>query len=292
MSLGARYFFDHLSHTDKLWLVEQLNQSIKAPPDNWSNWYLKVNGATIKMGWVPYLRLEQMSSGLSDFRCIDGQWQWIVHDQGFDTISHDLQEWLRIQHVLQRMEEWRYEFQDFFISNSMDSNPTAESELPVFKVERGGFAHLGITSRAIHVNGFTDQGQILVGQRSRTKSIDPGLFDNLMAGGMLSGETWKMSFERELFEETGLDARQWPSVNCLGSLLSQQTVGQCFRSEKLFVVNLDVPSYVQPMNQDGEVQCFEVFEPHEAIERMRLNQFTRDGVLTLAFGLLNDHAGC
>jgi isopentenyldiphosphate isomerase len=291
MSFRSRYFFDHLSITDRKWLIEQLSQASQMPSDDWRIWHLNANGSPIKMGWVPHDRLEQMSSGLADFRCIDGQWHWIVQDQSFDAISHDLQEWLRIQHDLQKMNEWRYELQDFFISNLADPHPTAENELPIFKVERGGFPHLGITSRAIHVNGFTDKGQILVGKRSKNKSIDPGLFDNLMAGGMLTGETWKMCFERELLEEAGLDAKQWPSVSCLGSFLSQQAETECFRSEKLYVINLDVPGDVQPMNQDGEVQCFELFDPHETIERMRQNQFTRDGVLTLAYGLLNDFSG-
>ena len=61
-----------------------------------------------------------------------------------------------------------------------------------FRLERAAFRTFGLRSAAVHINGFTKAGTLWLGRRSQNKATDPGLLDNLAAGGISADETpWK-----------------------------------------------------------------------------------------------------
>ena len=78
------------------------------------------------------------------------------------------------------------------------------------QVDRGALPVLGIGAEGVHVNGFVrraDGGVSLwVATRSRSKALDPGLLDHLVAGGICAGMDAAGTLEKEAWEEAGVPA--------------------------------------------------------------------------------------
>jgi len=64
-------------------------------------------------------------------------------------------------------------------------------------VERAVVRVLGITTRAVHLVGFTPDGRVWVQQRAFDKAVDPGRWDTLMGGQVSAGESVEQTLERE-----------------------------------------------------------------------------------------------
>lgn len=89
----------------------------------------------------------------------------------------------------------------------------------LFALERAAFRPFGLMSQAVHLNGLvqTDGGwHFWIGRRSPHKAVDPDKLDNLVVGGIASGETPFEAVCRESEEEAGL----MPPT--LGNLLSRR----------------------------------------------------------------------
>ena len=82
----------------------------------------------------------------------------------------------------------------------------------VARAERSVFRALGLATVVVRLLALAPDGRLLLQQRSLSKSIGPGLWDNLAAGLVSSGETPAEAMLRELHEEAGLD----PPVNLDG----------------------------------------------------------------------------
>ena len=78
----------------------------------------------------------------------------------------------------------------------------------VFLLERAAARYFGIRTFAVHVNGLVDAGgtAMWIARRSPAKSIDPGLLDNLVGGGIAAGATIAGTLVKESQEEAGIDA--------------------------------------------------------------------------------------
>jgi 8-oxo-dGTP pyrophosphatase MutT (NUDIX family) len=107
-----------------------------------------------------------------------------------------------------------------------------------------------------------------------------------MAGGMSAGETWEQTLQRELYEEAGIvRERASASITLMGYLHTCRQDRNVWHSETLIVCNLLLEPGENPRNLDGEVQRFLPMSAPETIQRMKDGQFTRDGIVSLAFGL-------
>ncbi|WP_133715920.1 MULTISPECIES: NUDIX hydrolase [Methylocaldum] len=72
---------------------------------------------------------------------------------------------------------------------------------------RGEVHELGLRHRAVHILVFNDLEEILLQKRSRTKDINPGLWDTSAAGHVDWGESYDDCAMRELGEELGIASR-------------------------------------------------------------------------------------
>ena len=167
-------------------------------------------------------------------------------------------------------------------------------------MERAAARFWGTLTYGAHANGFTAgrdgrPTHLWIARRSPDKATDPGLFDNLIGGGVPAGQTPRQALLREGFEEAGLAPAQvapaWPA----GVLRLQRDIPEGLQHEWLYAFDLELPADLEPRNQDGEVAGFTRMPLAEAAELARGDAMTVDAALvTIDFlsrhGLLNDPA--
>lgn len=166
------------------------------------------------------------------------------------------------------------------------------------RIERATARFWGTLTLGAHANGYVADADgrpvaLWIAQRSFSKATDPGLFDNLIGGGVPAGQSPWQTLQREGWEEAGLQA----------ALLCQARPGRVWRLERdlpegwqlehLHVFDLALPDGLVPQNQDGEVQTFTRMPVPEALALARSGTMTVDASLaTLDFalrhGLLGD----
>jgi isopentenyldiphosphate isomerase len=137
----------------------------------------------------------------------------------------------------------------------------------------------------VHVNGFLEDGRLWCARRSLSKATDPGMLDNVTAGGLPSGETVRTCLKRELAEEAGLFQVPEQALREAGRVRTSRLEPQGWHDEIVHVFNLILPSDFVPVNQDGEVSEFMCLHPQEVVARMLAGAFTVDAVQTLIQGL-------
>ncbi|GGY27806.1 NUDIX hydrolase [Paludibacterium paludis] len=128
---------------------------------------------------------------------------------------------------------------------------------PVFELERAAFRPLGLTSQAVHVNGLCrlpgGEVRMWVGRRSPHKAVDPNRMDNMVGGGVASGESIGLALERESWEEAGIPAGRLEGLTRQSLLLAERPVARGLHREWLHVFDVWLPEGDIPCNQDGEV---------------------------------------
>lgn len=163
----------------------------------------------------------------------------------------------------------------------------------LFRLERAAFRFFGLRSRAVHINGFTERG-LWCGRRALSKPTDPGMLDNLAAGGLGAGEDLQLCAVRELGEEAGMAPEATLALQLEGCLHSARVVGLSegegaplgWHDEILHVFKLRLPEDFVPHNRDGEVAEFLHLGGLDLLERLSRQEFTPDAGAVTAWGLL------
>lgn len=165
----------------------------------------------------------------------------------YAAISSQLQQAARRWQEAGWLNGWRNENFTAFLADAT----------PLFELERAAFRPLGLTSRAVHLNGLTrtatGEVKMWVGRRSPDKAVDPNRMDNLMGGGIAAGESIELALEREGWEEAGIPADRLELLPQTGLLLAERPVQRGLHREWLHVYDLWLSGSEQPCNQDGEV---------------------------------------
>jgi 8-oxo-dGTP pyrophosphatase MutT (NUDIX family) len=177
---------------------------------------------------------------------------------------------------------WRDERFSFWHTDCSTPDPQRPALLDV---ERSGFRWLGMLSHAVHVNGFMPDGRLWCGRRALSKATDPGLLDNITAGGLPSGETAQTCLQRELAEEAGLFSLDGHGLQGAGKVRTSRLEPQGWHDEIVHVFNLTLGNAFAPVNQDGEVAEFVRLSPQQVLAKMLGGEFTVDAVQTLIQGL-------
>jgi 8-oxo-dGTP pyrophosphatase MutT (NUDIX family) len=147
-----------------------------------------------------------------------------------------------------RIPGWRNE--TYAIRNAFNAEPLAF-------IERAASRFFGTMTYAVHLNGVVKEpGQapsLWIARRSYTKATDPGMLDNVVAGGI----GWGMGIEETLVKEC------WEEAGMLRDLAVNATRGRVFyvlqslpegtQTEQIYVFDLALPMDFVPRNQDGEV---------------------------------------
>ena len=152
-------------------------------------------------------------------------------------------------------------------------------------VERGAVRVLGIATRAVHLVGLAPDGRMWVQQRSKTKPNNPGMWDTLMGGMVSAADTLQQALERETWEEAGLRLPELLGSEHGGqvdfSRPSREGGGVGYMVERIDWFRCTVPEVLEPRNQDGEVERFELWSPAQVRERIAAADFTLEAALVL-----------
>lgn len=153
-------------------------------------------------------------------------------------------------------------------------------------VERAAVRPLGIATRAVHLVGIAPDGCFWVQQRAFEKDNDPGLWDTLMGGMVSSLDSLETALERETREEAGLELSQLQDMRHGGQVVtarpSRDGKGAGYMRETIDWYCCTVPSGVEPVNQDGEVEQFCRMTAQQLVDGMQQGIFTLEASLIQA----------
>jgi 8-oxo-dGTP pyrophosphatase MutT (NUDIX family) len=159
------------------------------------------------------------------------------------------------------------------------------------RIERASARFWGTLTLGAHANGYVAGADgrpaaLWIAQRSFDKATDPGLFDNLIGGGVPAGQSPWLTLQREGWEEAGLDAAQLRQARPGRVWRLERDLPEGWQLELLHVFDLALPAGLMPQNQDGEVHAFTLMPVPDALALARSGTMTVDASLaTLDFAL-------
>lgn len=157
-----------------------------------------------------------------------------------------------------------------------------ESGNEIARCERGAFRTLGLQNRAVHVNGYREDGRMWIARRSAQKRADPGKLDNLAAGGVSAGESPRRTAMREAWEEAGVPSNLSRRIDFPGMVIRsvrETTFG--VHDELVIVADLVLPMSFEPSGRDGEVSEFLCCSREEVEAALAREEFTIEAALAL-----------
>ena len=155
------------------------------------------------------------------------------------------------------------------------------------RLERGVFRRFGLVSEAVHVNAISPDGRMWVARRAASKAIDPLRLDNLVGGGIGTGESAMTTLIREAYEEAGVPGVLAVEAEPVTRLHSLRMESDGLHNEWLTIYTLNVPKGFVPRNIDGEVESFKLMEPWEVCARVLKGEFTVDAAAVATLWLLS-----
>ncbi len=164
-----------------------------------------------------------------------------------------------------------------------------EAGQPRVAIERAASRFWGSLTFGAHANGYVRGADgrpaaLWIAQRSASKPTDPGLFDNLVGGGVPLHQPPAETLVREAWEEAGLPPDMASRATPGRVLRLERDIAEGFQREWLYAFDLELPASWQPQNQDGEVQGFCLLPVADALTLARGDTMTVDAALvTLDF---------
>ncbi|RXZ44783.1 NUDIX hydrolase [Crenobacter cavernae] len=153
----------------------------------------------------------------------------------------------------------------------------------LFELERAAFRPLGLTSRAVHLNGLTrlasGEVRMWIARRSPHKGVEPNRMDNLMGGGVAAGESLQQALLREGWEEAGMSAGSLTGLAPASLLLAERPVQRGVHREWLYAYDVWLADGERPANQDGEVAEHVLLPLHEVEDLLVAERFMIDAAL-------------
>jgi len=217
----------------------------------------------------PALAQRMVADGLPIAATSDG---WRVAGTPLNDAFARIAAWLRAEGLASA---WRNE-----LLSVSDASGT-----PLGVIERAAVRPLAITTHAVHLVGWAEQGGVWVQQRAFDKATDPGQWDTLMGGLVSADEGIDDTLVRETWEEAGLRVAALRELTPSGSLTVRRPVSNGYMIEHIHVHQAVIPAELVPLNQDGEVAAFERLSLENLRERLRAGAFTLEAALILADAL-------
>ena len=275
---GPDAFLCTLNDPGQARLFALTEQAVEPAPAHFLQWYC---GSQL-LGSISPERANWLAQHLASCRFEPNSLVWEAESATREQLSEQLQNALLQARAQGLLPGWRNERFSFWHADCSTPDPDVPALLDV---ERSGFRFLGMLSHAVHVNGFLPDGRLWCARRALTKATDPGMLDNVTAGGLPSGESIQDCLQRELAEEAGLFSLQGHTLQAAWQVRTSRLEREGWHDEILHVFNLTLQDGFVPRNQDGEVAEFMCLRPVEVLARTEAGAFTVDAVQTLVQGL-------
>jgi 8-oxo-dGTP pyrophosphatase MutT (NUDIX family) len=127
-------------------------------------------------------------------------------------------------------------------------------------VDRSAAIWFGVRTEGVHLNAFVKQEdgsiRIWLARRAMTHRQFPGQLDNLVAGGLAAGYSWKAALVEEAGEEAGIPASMLDAAHYAGTLSYCFDTPDGLVDSEAHVFDLEVPPSFTPRNHDGKVESF------------------------------------
>lgn len=145
-------------------------------------------------------------------------------------------------------------------------------EPPLLQMERAACPPFGIRAWGVHMNGFvrrSDGLHMWVAYRAKDKPTYPGMLDNMVAGGQPIG----MSPHDNLIKECGEEAGIPEGLSCqaipVGVISYCHQASSGIKPDQMFCYDLEMPEGFTPVNQDGEIDYFELWPIKDVAARVK-----------------------
>jgi isopentenyldiphosphate isomerase len=183
---------------------------------------------------------------------------------------------------------WRNELLDVW------SDSQGQIEAPPVRVgaiERGVMRPLGLTTRAVHLSGWSKDDRLWVARRSMTKATDPGMWDTLVGGLVGNLEDPDLALVRESDEEAGLDAPDIATRTPLRTIAHmRRRLPEGFQMEAVLTCECVLPDHVTPSNRDGEVMEIQLLDKLTLYQMLKEDAFTLEASIVITEDLLRRSA--
>jgi 8-oxo-dGTP pyrophosphatase MutT (NUDIX family) len=170
----------------------------------------------------------------------------------------------------------------------------ADPARPLARMERAAARFWGTLTLGAHANGYLAGADgrpthLWIARRALDKPTDPGLWDNLIGGGVPDGQTPLQTLHREAWEEAGLRPADLADLRPGRVIHLLRDIPEGLQREALHSFDLRLPPACVPHNQDGEVAGFELLPVPDALARASGEGMTVDAALVLLDFALRHH---
>ena len=164
------------------------------------------------------------------------------------------------------------------------------TEAPQALIERAAARFFGSLTFGVHANGIVSGAdsvpRLWIARRSLSKAIDPGLFDNVVGGGIGWGYGIGETLVKECWEESGISAALAAAATPGRTIHLLAEIPEGVQCEQIFVHDLPLPADFKPAGQDGEVSEHRLVGIAEALDLIAEAQMTVDASLVTLDWLL------
>jgi 8-oxo-dGTP pyrophosphatase MutT (NUDIX family) len=133
---------------------------------------------------------------------------------------------------------------------------------PQFDMERAAISLFGLPAFGVHLNGFVGRGKDMkmwVAERAHDKPIEPGKYDQIVAGGQPADLSIEENLAKECEEEAHIDAETVAKAVAVSAITYMMERPEGLRCDILYNYDLELDPSFTPVNTDGEVHSFHLW---------------------------------